>query len=348
MGRTDQRPDQTAPPRDGAVMRVERLDVQYRTPAGPVRAVQDATFDLLRGETLAIVGESGCGKTTLALALVGLLPRSAAVTGGRVRYRVDGTSIELPGAGEDGVRALRWRVAAMVFQSALNAFNPLLRIRDHFLETAAAHGIRSRREVLRRAGELLELVQLEPSRVLQAYPHELSGGMRQRALLALALLLDPHILILDEPATALDILTQRNIIGLLRSLKQRLGLTLLLISHDLALAAELADRIMTMYAGRIVEVGPVHAVFATPLHPYTQALLQSLPVLRGELRDLRVLAGAPPSLSRLPPGCAFAPRCSMARPECRTVVPMLHEPAPGHMSACHFTEQLLEAASHGA
>ncbi|MEW6046553.1 MAG: ABC transporter ATP-binding protein [Bacillota bacterium] len=342
QGRSDSGPGRTI-----TVLQVEGLSVEYATSSGPLRAVEGASFRLHAGETLVIVGESGCGKTTLALGILRLLPRSASVTGGSVRFFFDGRAVEVTRLADHDLREVRWRVAAVVFQSALNAFNPLLRIRDHFLETAAAHGMRYRRGVLGKARKLLEMVQLEADRVLQAYPHELSGGMRQRALLALALLLDPKVLILDEPATALDILTQRSIIALLRSLKERLGLTLLLISHDLSLAAELADRVVTMYAGRIVEVGPVDEVFYRPSHPYTLALLESVPRLRGELHELRVLPGAPPSLVAPPAGCAFAARCPIARDICFRSVPELRALSGGRMSACHFAESQLEAVAAG-
>jgi peptide/nickel transport system ATP-binding protein len=222
----------------------------------------------------------------------------------------------------------------MVFQSALNAFNPVLRIWDQVWDTARAHGWNERAAVRDRFLDLLKFVQLDPNRVLLAYPHELSGGMRQRTLLAISLLLDPQILILDEPTTALDILTQRTIISLLRRLKDEQHFTMIFISHDLAIAAELADRVATMYAGRVVEVGKTEDIFYRPRHPYTLGLIRAVPTVLGDFEDLSSIPGSPPDLINLPSGCKFHPRCPFATEMCRQQEPELEQVGDDHFAAC--------------
>src|SRR6266487_4230163 len=216
------------------------------------------------------------------------------------------------------LRRFRWQECAMVFQAAQNALNPVARVWDHMLDTARAHRSMPRAEIRERSERLLAMVQLEPRRVLNAFPHELSGGMRQRVLIAMSLLLDPQILILDEPTTALDILTQRAIIEVLRAIRSQLRFAVLFISHDLSLAAELADRVATMYAGKIVELGTVRDTFYTPRHPYTVGLIKAVPPVAGDLFEISSIPGAPPSLLNLPSGCSFNPRCSYSRTRCTT------------------------------
>jgi peptide/nickel transport system ATP-binding protein len=228
----------------------------------------------------------------------------------------------------------------MVFQSALNALNPVLRISSQVQDTARAHGERDAKKIAQRALTLFEMVRLDPDRVYNAYPHELSGGMRQRVLLALGLLLDPQVVILDEPTTALDVLTQRTIIEVLLRLKGEMGFALVFISHDLAMAAELADRMMTMYAGRAVELGAVEDVFYTPLHPYSVGLLRAVPALSGERGTLTSIPGSPPDLIAPPPGCKFAPRCPFRTEVCTETEPALEMHAVGHASACHHWEEM--------
>ena len=315
-----------------SILSVERLSIAYQTRRGPVQAVRDVSFDLAQAETLAIIGESGSGKTTLAQSLVRLSPRSARVTGGRILYRADGKEVDVRTLDEAGLRRYRWQCCALVFQSALNAFNPVLTIREHFADTAKAHGASNVRE---RATELLDMVSLDARRVLPAFPHELSGGMRQRVLIALGLLLSPRILILDEPTTALDILTQRQVIDLLRSLKERLGFALVFISHDLSLAAELADRVLTMYAGRIVETASVQDLFYRPRHPYSLGLLRAVPRVSGALGNLDSIPGSPPDLIRLPPGCTYHARCPFGVDACLDAEPpLLPVDTPRHDAAC--------------
>src|SRR5918998_1586810 len=292
------------------VLSVQNVSIAYATRRGGVQAVRDVSFDLKRGETLAIIGESGSGKTTLALGLIRLSPGSARVTGGRILYtHRDGKVSDVRTLSEGTLRRFRWSECALVFQAAQNAFNPVLSVWEQFLDTAQAHSRWSKREVHERTIELLDLVRLDPGRVLGSYPHQLSGGMRQRVLLALGLLLEPQIVILDEPTTALDILTQRAVIDVLRRLKRDLGFSMIFISHDLSLAAELAERVVTMYAGRVVEDASVRDLFYWPRHPYSLALLRAVPSVTGALGDVASIPGSPPDLIRLPPGSSSPPRC---------------------------------------
>lgn len=330
----------TEGPEANVPLSVRDLWVEYRAPRRAVKAVRGASFDLYKGETLSLTGESGSGKTTLALALIRLLPRSARIRKGRIIYRRDGREYDVLSLEPGDLQQFRWKECAMVFQSALNAFNPVLKIWDQMYDTVKAHDHTNREEVRRRAMDLLELVQLEPARVINAYPHELSGGMRQRVLLAMSLLLNPQVIILDEPTTALDILTQRTIIDLLRKLKQELGFSMMFISHDLSLAAELADRVATMYAGRIVEIGNVYEVFYRPKHPYTLGLIKAVPTMTGGFQELASIPGSPPDLISLPPGCKFHPRCPYANERCREEEPELISVTKGHLVACFRWEQV--------
>ncbi|HEY3366857.1 MAG TPA: ABC transporter ATP-binding protein [Symbiobacteriaceae bacterium] len=322
------------------VLSVKDLQLEYKSRRGPVRALRGVSFDLYKGETLALIGESGCGKSTLGFSLIGMQPGSARITGGSVTL-VDGESRrDLLAMSPQQVRRVRWTDLAMVLQAALNAFNPVLRIEEHFLDTARAHELTDRAEVLKRARRLLSAVQLDPERVLPSYPHELSGGMRQRVLLALGLLLQPRILILDEPTTALDILTQRTIIELLKQLKAEFGFTMIFISHDLSLAAELADRVATMYAGRIVELSDVYQAFERPIHPYTLGLTSAVPTLHGGPRKLTSIPGSPPDLVELAPGCKFGARCPLVESRCNATEPPLQDAGGGRLVACFRWEKV--------
>jgi peptide/nickel transport system ATP-binding protein len=332
-----------------SVLSVRNLSIEYRARRGKVQAVRNVTFDLQRGEVLALIGESGSGKTTVSLGLVQLLPGNASVTSGKIVYqRRDPATGQLKITNvldlkSSHLRAFRWQECAMVFQSALNALNPVLRISEVFDDTAAAHGYLRGKALRERAGYLLELVRLDPKRVWRAYPHELSGGMRQRVLIALSLLLSPQVIIMDEPTTALDILTQRNIMDVLNALRKELDFSLMFISHDLSLAAELADRVATMYAGVIVEMSTVHTIFMNPFHPYTIGLINAVPTLLGTKESLTSIPGQPPDLIDLPSGCKFHPRCPLADERCRKEEPALEEIASGHGVACWRWREAREA-----
>jgi peptide/nickel transport system ATP-binding protein len=322
------------------VLSVRNLKLAYTSRRGPVQALRGVNFDLYKGETLALIGESGCGKSTLGFALIRLTPGTARITDGSITLIDGDRRRDLMQLSETELRRIRWTDMALMLQAALNAFNPVMRIQDHFLDTARAHGLTDRSEVLDRARRLLTAVHLDADRVLPSYPHELSGGMRQRVLLALGLLLQPRIIILDEPTTALDILTQRTIIDLLRNLKQTFHFTMIFISHDLSLAAELADRVATMYAGQIVEIGDVYEIFERPRHPYTLGLTRAVPTLHGEAEALASIPGSPPDFVHMPTGCKFHPRCPFADERCRREEPELSG-LDGHLVACHHWQQVL-------
>jgi peptide/nickel transport system ATP-binding protein len=319
---------------DAPLLSVHDLSVEYVTTGGNVHAVRGVSFDLLKGESLALIGESGSGKTTLGLALVRLLPGAARIDRGTITYQTDGAPLNVLALSDHQLRRFRWEECAMVFQGAQNALNPVLTIGAQFMDTWRAHRRSRAKDLRNRAAELLQMVQLEPERVLHAYPHELSGGMRQRVLIALSLLLQPDLLILDEPTTALDILTQRTIIDLLGRLKAELGFATIFVSHDLSLAAELADRVATMYAGRIVEIGPVNDIFYRPSHPYTAALLDAVPTVVAGDEKIDAIPGSPPDLRSLPSGCSFHPRCSFVEERCRSGDVMLEQVSPRQEAAC--------------
>ena len=331
---------------------VHDLSIGYQARRGQVQAVRSISFDVERGEALALIGESGSGKTTVGLGLMRLLPNTARILGGSVVYRRQATDLKPAGPetevlslNGDSLRQFRWRECAMVFQSALNALNPVLRISEHFADTARAHGyLPGQTNALReRSWQLLSMVRLDPERVWRSFPHELSGGMRQRVLIALALLLEPQLLILDEPTTALDILTQRNIMDVLKELRTKLGFSMLFISHDLALAAELADRVATVYAGKIIEIGDVQTIFRNPNHPYTIGLIKAVPTLTSDKATLVSVPGSPPDLINMPTGCKFHPRCPLATERCHSEEPALIEVKPGHAAACWHWQDARQA-----
>jgi peptide/nickel transport system ATP-binding protein len=327
------------------ILSVRNLTIEYTAKRGNVQAIRNVSFEVRRGEALALIGESGSGKTTLGLGIVQLLPASAKIKTGQVVYRrLDGNGqpaeIDALSLKDNALRQFRWRDCAMVFQGAQNAFNPVLRIADHFADTAKAHGAPGGKALEQRGKHLLTQVRLDAERVWRSYPHELSGGMRQRVLIALALLLEPQLIILDEPTTALDILTQRNIMDVLKDLRTQLDFSLIFISHDLSLAAELADRVATVYAGKIVELAHVRTIFKTPAHPYTIGLINAVPTLTGDKAELTSIPGSPPDLIDLPSGCKFHPRCPLADGKCEREEPELQDVGGGrgepgvHQVAC--------------
>jgi oligopeptide/dipeptide ABC transporter ATP-binding protein len=318
------------------LLAVEHLSVEFPTDSGPLHAVDDVSFELGEHEVVGLVGESGSGKTVSALAMLGLLPRAARVSGS-VRFRGE----ELLGRSEAELQRLRGDAIAIVFQDALASLNPVLRVGAQIAEGIAVHhpdvtGSERRDRVV----ELLDVVGLpDPQRRAEQYPHQYSGGMRQRAMLAMALANDPALLIADEPTTALDVTLQAQVLDVLDRIRSRTGTTIVLITHDLGVVAGLADRVLVLYAGRLVEVAPVDALFAAPRHPYTLGLLASLPRLDRPSRGspLFRIEGQPPSLVQRPPGCAFHPRCPFALlpSPCATDVPGDVDAGPARRSACH-------------
>ncbi|MBO3748677.1 ABC transporter ATP-binding protein [Streptosporangiaceae bacterium NEAU-GS5] len=302
-----------------SVLEVENLSVSYGT---AVHAVRDVSLSLERGEVLGIAGESGCGKSTLAYAITRLLRPPARITAGRVVFGGDTDVLALDG---EELRAFRWRRIAMVFQSAMNALNPVISVRRQLADVLITHEpSMTGKEREERCAELLDLVGIDRRR-LSAYPHELSGGMRQRVLIAMAMALNPDVVILDEPTTALDVIVQRDILEEIDRLREMFGFAVVFITHDLSLLLEISDRLAIMYGGRIVERGTARELLTRPRHPYTQGLLRSFPSLRGERRELRGLPGSPPDLADLSPGCPFAPRCPKAYEPCWEITPLLDE-----------------------
>jgi oligopeptide/dipeptide ABC transporter ATP-binding protein len=323
-----------------SLLDVRGLAVAFDTEAGPRRAVDDVSFSVDAEERVALVGESGSGKTVTGLALLGLIDPPGRVVDGSIRF--DGR--ELVGASERDYRLVRGREIAMVFQDSLTALNPSLRIGDQVAEAVSVHDSgASRGAAASRAHELLELVGIGdgdgPVRA-RDYPHQLSGGMRQRVVLAIALANRPKLLVADEPTTALDVTTQAQILALLDELRAEMGLALLFITHDLGVAAGIADRVVVMYAGRVVEEAEASDLFSVPRHPYTRGLLDSSPRLGSVRGVLPAIAGQPPGLSEIPPGCAFHPRCGFAEPRCAEAVPPLEPVGDEHNVACVRVHEL--------
>jgi peptide/nickel transport system ATP-binding protein len=325
---------------DKVILSVSDLTMSYLAERGRVRAVSRVSFDLREGETLAVIGESGCGKSSLNLTLIRQIPRSAVIESGQIIYHYrDGKTLDLIQISDKAMRRVLWSELSMVFQGAMNALNPVIRVSDMVYDTGRAHGL-TRDESRRRALDLFAKVRLDPLRVFRAYPHELSGGMRQRVLLALSLILRPQIVIMDEPTTAVDILTQRSILDVLKKLRAELNFSIIFISHDLAVAAEIADTIATMYAGEFVEVGPVNEVFYHPRHAYTLSLLDAAPRLSVGAEELHSIPGSPPDLIDPPSGCKFHERCRFATQVCVDVVPPQVLAAENHLVACHHSDEV--------
>jgi oligopeptide/dipeptide ABC transporter ATP-binding protein len=320
------------------VLEIDELCVEFATEDGALRAVDSVSIALAPGERVAVVGESGSGKTVTALAIMGLIEPPGRITAGDVR--LDGRSLR--GISEDDYRQIRGRDVAMVFQDPMTALNPALRIGPQVAEAIKVHDSSvSRRAAAARAVEQLDEVGIaSASQRVRDYPHQLSGGMRQRVLIAMALANRPRVLIADEPTTALDVTTQAQILELLDTIGAQRELTVVLVTHDLGVVAGHADRVVVMYAGRVVEEGTVDDVFASPRHPYTRGLLAAVPTVTSARGALTPILGSPPNLLALPKGCAFHPRCAYAQDRCRAAVPPLRELAAGHRAACVRAEEL--------
>lgn len=314
------------------MLSVEHLTTGFDTARGLVRVVNDVSFTIARGETVGLVGESGCGKSVTALSIMRLVQPPGRIVSGRITF--DGRDVlALP---EREMRRVRGAGISLIFQEPMSALNPVFTVGDQVAETIVVHGQASARVARGRAIELLDAVRIpDPAAAARAYPHQLSGGMRQRVLIAVALAGHPALVIADEPTTALDVTIQAEILDLLRETKAKYELALLFITHDLGVVAEIADRVLVMYAGRIVEAAAVSALFAAPAHPYTRALVASVRE-RPEGRRLAAIEGTVPDMSALPPGCAFAPRCPSRIPACDVEVPGEWRPAPDHLARCHL------------
>ncbi|MGJ8629218.1 MAG: ABC transporter ATP-binding protein [Sulfitobacter sp.] len=325
------------------VLDVSKLRVAFRSHSGSVTALRDVSFTLHAGKTLALVGESGSGKSVTSLAIMGLLPPNGSVTGGSIKYqRRDGMSAELTSTSEKGMRKMRGAEIAMIFQEPMSSLNPLFTIGDQIGEMLLLHEPLSAKERRKRTLEMLELVEIPAAASrLDTYPHELSGGMRQRVMIALAMVCNPALLIADEPTTALDVTIQAQILDLMRRLQAELGMSILFITHDMGVVAEMADDVAVMYAGAVVEQSAATELFAKTSHPYTKGLLASIPRPgRAEGELLVPIAGSVPPLNAMPPGCAFAPRCTYSEERCREGVE-LREVRHAHRVACINAEEVM-------
>jgi len=327
------------------LLEVDNLSTYFDTVSGTVRSVDGVSYRVEAGRTLGVVGESGCGKSVTALSILRLVPTPPGrYAGGQVRYR--GTN--LLALTEKQMRQIRGNRISMIFQEPMTSLNPVLTVGRQIAETVMVHQGASRRDAYRRAEEMLRLVQIaEPERRVHEYPHQLSGGMRQRVMIALALACNPEVLIADEPTTALDVTIQAQIIDLLRSLQQKLGMGIVMITHDLGVVAECCDRVVVMYAGRKVEEAPVAELFDRPLHPYTRALMASMPSMNTSAERLAEIPGMVPAPSELGQGCSFAPRCAYATERCRRETPGLDAHGADHVVAC-FEAGRIAAELQGA
>ena len=315
-----------------ALLEIKNLKTYFKILRGYVKAVDDVSFEIQEGEAFGLAGESGCGKTTTALTILRLLPSNAEVLGGQILF--EGKDL-LKMSDEEYRKDIRWKKISVIFQGAMNALNPVIRIGDQIAEAIMLHEDVSKEEALDRAGKLLDLVGIGASR-LDRYHHELSGGMRQRVMIAMALSCNPKFVIADEPTTALDVIIAAQVLKVMKDIQRKLGLSMLVISHDLSMIAEVCERLAIMYAGKIVELGDVITMYKTPLHPYTERLIGAFQSIKNPKKVLTEIPGFPPDLLNPPPGCRFHPRCPYAMDGCRKEEPELIEVEKGHKVACHL------------
>jgi len=323
----------------GTVLEVRDLSVEYVMERGTVLAVDRVSFDLAAGEFLGIVGESGCGKSTLLFAVAQLLVPPAEITGGSVTFK----GRNMVGLTDTELSSVRWKDLSVVMQSAMNALNPVKAIQAQFADAMRAHGVTSKTEIADRSAEVLKMVGIDPVH-LKSYPHQLSGGMRQRSMIAMALLFTPDLVIMDEPTSALDVVAQRSLMVQIKELQERLGFAIIFVTHDMSLVSHFSDRLIVMYAGEVAEAGATRQVFDSPQHPYSIGLLEAFPSIRGPRVPLTGIPGSPPDLARIPPGCRFAPRCPKVMSRCTEAPPELY-PVDGTLVRCFLHDG--EGAGHG-
>ena len=314
-----------------SLLKVRDLKMWYAQGRDWVRAVDGVSFEIGKGKTLGIIGESGCGKTSLGFSLMRLLPSNGKIIHGEIFLN----DVDLTKISEEEMRQIRWARVSMIFQAAMNAFDPVQKVGDQLVEALRTHRSLAVHDAKQEVRGLFEMVGIEPSR-MGSYPHEFSGGMRQRAMLAMSLVCHPDLVIADEPTTALDVVVQDQILEKMRILQKQLGIAMILISHDVSVIMETCERTAVMYGGQIVEEGSTTSIFKNPRHPYTKALLQSFPSIKGDVRQLISLPGTPPDLSNPPPACRFEPRCPLAQDLCRETDPALVKVGRNHHSKCHF------------
>lgn len=323
------------------LMKIRNLAVSYKTRLGYLSAVDGVSFDIFQGEILGLVGESGCGKSTMGKGLMRMLPDSAMISGEVVFKDEDVLQYD-----QNQLRDFRGRCISMIFQDPMTSLNPVQRVDEHVIEAIQVHEMRTKTEIaLDRARTLIERLGIQ-SRRMNDYPHQLSGGMRQRVMIGLGLVLNANLIIADEATTSLDVIVEANLLDQLREIRDEFGVSMLVITHNIALVAELADRIAVMYAGRLVEIGPIYDVFDDPQHPYTQGLLKAVPSIKIEDGEtLYKMAGEPPNLTHPPSGCRFHPRCPKVLPVCDQVAPSLIEKNPGHYVNCWLYQEQPEGVS---
>jgi peptide/nickel transport system ATP-binding protein len=324
------------------LLEVVDLSVDYLTETADVRAVDRVSFTVAPGEFLGIVGESGCGKSTLLFGIAQLLSPPGEVTGGEVTFN----GRDMVRLSSDDLRHARWRDYSVVMQSAMNALNPMLSIAAQFKDALQAHGTSSGDEIRERSAEVLTLVGIDPAH-LKSYPHQLSGGMRQRAMIAMALLFTPQLVIMDEPTSALDVVAQRSLMSKIKDLQRQLGFAVIFVTHDMSVVSRYSDRVLVMYAGQIAEAASTDAIFEHPLHPYTQGLMSAFPAVRGPRRELIGIPGSPPDLAHPPSGCRFHPRCPEVFSECRSHPPDLYQVGDARVRCLLYTEQAAQAKATG-
>ena len=320
------------------LLEVRELSVEYLTASAAVRAVEQVSLSVEAGEFLGIVGESGCGKSTLLFAIAQLLSPPGEVAGGRVTFR----GRDMVGLNRGELRHMRWRDYSVVMQSAMNALNPMKSIGAQFKDTLEAHGSHSAEEINGRSAEVLGLVGIDPVH-LKSYPHQLSGGMRQRAMIAMALLFTPQLVIMDEPTSALDVVAQRSLMTKIRELQRNLGFAVIFVTHDMSVVSRYSDRVIVMYAGQVAEEARTEAIFERPLHPYTRGLMSAFPSVTGPRRELVGIPGSPPDLAHPPSGCRFHPRCPAVMPACPTREPELYKVGDTDVRCLLYVEQAKQA-----
>lgn len=319
------------------IIEFKNVTVDFMLPKGVLRASNSVDLDIHEGEIIGLVGESGSGKTTLASTALKIVSRPGEITSGEVLYKGQDILKMAP----NDLNAYRWQDVAMIFQAAQNSMNPIMTIKEHFIETVVAHQKKvDEVAVVKKATELLEFVRLNPKRVLNSYPHQLSGGMKQRTIIALSLILDPKVLILDEPTTALDVITQCYIFEILKEIHEKMNITMIMSTHDVAIIGSMADRIAVMYAGEMVELGSVYDIFENPQHPYTKGLIRATPSLTDDVSKRKAIKGNPPNLMNRPQGCQFAPRCEFKCAMCESESVALHNVKEGHVVRCSQFERL--------
>ena len=314
------------------ILEIDQLTAGYETKMGDVLAVNDVSFDLNKGELIGVAGESGCGKSTLAYSIMNLLEDNGRIFSGEIRFNGD-NMVDLS---NKEIKSFRWKNMSMVFQSAMNALNPVMKISEQLIDALKAHkkGI-SDKEARERAKEMLELVDIQTDR-LDAYPHQLSGGMKQRVMIAMAMILSPDLVIMDEPTTALDVVVQRNIIEKIEDLRNEFNFSIIFITHDLSLLVEISDKLAIMYAGKILEIGPADKIYLNPKQPYTEGLMSSFPPLTGDMKEMGGIPGKPPDLLNPPEGCPFYPRCEKRMDICKKEMPEFFEIEENHKLRCHL------------